>query len=112
MERKNNDGGEDISSFSPPPRINAGMVVKHNVLHLYGGMYEDGDKQLTLNDFYSLDLNKLEDWTVIIPLDPGDLEWFDSESEEGDESDDDDDESDEDDDDENKEEDKESMDVE
>ena len=24
------------------------------VLYLYGGLYEEGDKQLTLNDFYSI----------------------------------------------------------
>lgn len=38
----------------PSPRINPGLVVKDNVLYLYGGMFEDGDKQYTLNDFYSL----------------------------------------------------------
>lgn len=40
--------------FIPCPRINCGLVVKHNVLYLYGGMFEDGNRQYTLNDFYSL----------------------------------------------------------
>lgn len=42
------------TTFSPSPRINAGMVVKHNILYLYGGIVEDGDRQYTLSDFYSL----------------------------------------------------------
>lgn len=100
-----NPGAEagNVDVFLPPPRINAGMVVKKGILYLYGGMYEDGDKQLTLNDFYSLDLNKLEEWNTIIPLDPADMEWFESDSEDEDE-DDMDDEEDDDDDDEDKEE--------
>lgn len=40
--------------FSPSPRMNAGMAIKHNILYLYGGMIEDGDRQYTLSDFYSL----------------------------------------------------------
>merc|ERR1740137_448400 len=74
------------------------MAVKRGVLYMYGGMYEDGDKQLTLNDFYSLDLNKLEEWQTIIPLNPKDLEWFDSDSESDDDEMDDDDDDDDDDD--------------
>lgn len=40
--------------FVPCPRINPGLVVKHNILYLYGGIFEDGDRQYTLSDFYSL----------------------------------------------------------
>lgn len=40
--------------FVPSPRINPGLVVKHGVLYLFGGMFEDGDRQYTLNDFYKL----------------------------------------------------------
>lgn len=86
--------GNDV--FIPPPRISAGMTIKRSILYIYGGMFEDGDKQLTLNDFYSLDLNKLEEWTTIIPLDPADLEWFDSDSEDDEDMDDDDDDEDDD----------------
>ncbi|KAA0195897.1 hypothetical protein HAZT_HAZT005788 [Hyalella azteca] len=79
----------DKNVFWPPPRISGGLSVRSGVLYLYGGLYEEGDKQLTLNDFYSLDLNKLEEWRVIKPLDPKDLEWFDSEDDEDDDDDDD-----------------------
>ncbi|ROT72898.1 putative kelch domain-containing protein 4 [Penaeus vannamei] len=67
-------GGESSEVFMPPPRINAGMVVKKGILYLYGGIYEDGDKQLTLGDFYALDLSKLEEWQTIIALNKEDLE--------------------------------------
>lgn len=40
--------------FVPCPRINPGLVMKHNVLYLYGGMFENGNQQYTLNDLYSL----------------------------------------------------------
>lgn len=43
--------------FQPSPRMNCGLAVKHGVLYLYGGMFEDGDRQLTLSDLYSLGNN-------------------------------------------------------
>lgn len=46
------DSGSKI--FSPPPRMNCGLAVKHGVLYLYGGMVEEGEKQLTLADMYAL----------------------------------------------------------
>lgn len=41
-------------SNNPHPRMNAGLVVKHGILYLYGGIFEEGDKQYTLSDLYSL----------------------------------------------------------
>ncbi|XP_069951716.1 kelch domain-containing protein 4 [Cherax quadricarinatus] len=83
------------------------MAIKRGVLYLYGGMFEDGDKQLTLDDFYTLDLNKLEEWQTIVALKSTDLEWFESESEDDGDDDNDDDDDDNDDDDEGMEEDSE-----
>lgn len=48
------DENSQKAAFSPWPRINAGMVVKNNLLYLYGGLIEDNARQYTLNDFYSL----------------------------------------------------------
>ena len=43
------------SSNGPTPRFGASMAVaKSGQLFLFGGMVEDGDKQITLNDFYCL----------------------------------------------------------
>jgi hypothetical protein len=44
-------------TFTPSARMNCGLVVKHGYLYLYGGLVEEGDKQLTLSDFYSLGTN-------------------------------------------------------
>ncbi|KAG5896299.1 hypothetical protein JTB14_008855 [Gonioctena quinquepunctata] len=67
--------------FQPSPRMNCGLAIKHGVLYLYGGMHEDGDKQVTYSDFYSLDLKKLDEWKTIIADDTSTLEWLGSESE-------------------------------
>jgi len=76
--------------FSPPPRMSAAATARGGRLYVWGGRYEAAGKELTLNDCYSLDLSKLEEWHIIQALNPKDLEWFDSESE--DESEDDSDE--------------------
>lgn len=60
--------------------MNCGVAVKGNTLFLFGGMFEDGDKQLTLGDFYSLDLKKLEEWRVLVEDDLKCIEWISEES--------------------------------
>lgn len=79
--------------FQPSPRINCGLAIKHGILYLYGGMFEDGDKQITLCDFYSLDLKKLDEWKTLIPDDTSTMEWLGSESEGEEEDEDSEDES-------------------
>ena len=55
--------------FVPCPRMNPLMCVQRGTLFLYGGVVEDGDRQITLSDFYSLDLHRMDEWKTIIPLD-------------------------------------------
>lgn len=69
--------------FEPKPRMNASLVIKHGVLFLYGGLYEEGDRQLTLSDFHSLDIHKLDEWQTIVPFSSEGLEWIESEESEG-----------------------------
>lgn len=71
-------------AFLPNPRMNANLVVKHGILYLYGGLCEDGDRQLTLSDFYSLDIHKLDEWNIIVPFSSDTLEWIESEESESD----------------------------
>lgn len=47
----------DTQIFQPPPRMNCGLAIKHGILYLYGGMIEEGNKQFTMTDFYSLGNN-------------------------------------------------------
>jgi len=55
--------------FMPCPRMNPMLCARHSTLFLYGGVFEDGDRQVSLSDFYSLDLHKMDEWKTIIPLD-------------------------------------------
>lgn len=52
----------------PCGRINSCMVVGKDTLYIYGGMMEIKDKEITLDDLYSLNLSKLDEWKCIIPV--------------------------------------------
>lgn len=82
----------------PSPRMNPGLCVCKGVLYIYGGIYEEDSKQYTFNDFYALDLHKLDEWKAIIPNNMNAHDWIDSDSSDSDETDDDEDDEDEDDD--------------
>ena len=56
-------------SFIPCPRMNPMLAVKNGTLFLYGGAFENGDRQVTLSDFYSIDLRRMDEWKTLIPLD-------------------------------------------
>ncbi|KAL2932771.1 Kelch domain-containing protein 4 [Bienertia sinuspersici] len=77
----------------PCGRINACMAVGRDTLYLYGGMMEVKDREITLDDLYTLNLSKLDEWKCIIPA--SESEWVeasDDEDEDEEEDDDDDDE--------------------
>ncbi|XP_015183672.1 PREDICTED: kelch domain-containing protein 4 [Polistes dominula] len=86
-----NNTGKAENLFVPSPRINPGLVVKNNILYLYGGMYEVGDKQFTFNDFYSLDCRKMDEWKTIIHDDLSLQEWNNTSSSDSEDDDDGDD---------------------
>jgi hypothetical protein len=44
------------------------MVVGRDTLYLYGGMMELGDREVTLDDLYTMDLNKLDAWNLVIEV--------------------------------------------
>ncbi|CAH7051553.1 Klhdc4 [Phodopus roborovskii] len=60
----------------PCPRSNAMLAVKHGLLYVYGGMFEAGDRQVTLSDLYCLDLHKMEEWRTLVEMDPKSQEWL------------------------------------
>jgi hypothetical protein len=49
----------------PLPRIKPALVVRNNTLYLYGGLLEVGSREVTLDDMWSLDLQKREQWVCI-----------------------------------------------
>lgn len=73
----------------PCGRINSCMVVGKDTLYIYGGMMEINDREITLDDLYSLNLSKLDEWKCIIPA--SESEWV--EASEGEDEDDDEDDS-------------------
>ncbi|XP_070617938.1 kelch domain-containing protein 4 isoform X3 [Erythrolamprus reginae] len=84
-EEDEHEGGNEASSapVEPCPRSNAMLAVKHGILYLYGGMFEVGDRQFTLNDLYALDLHKMDEWKILVEMDPKTQEWLEeSESDE------------------------------
>ncbi|KAG6370868.1 galactose oxidase [Boletus reticuloceps] len=92
---------DDPNLTRPVPRYNAMLAVLRNTLYIYGGIFELGTREYTLDDFYTLQLDKLERFVclkpsgVVIPTEAE--ESSDEEGESGEEgSDDDEDEDDED----------------
>lgn len=83
-------GPEDPILTTPIPRYNAMLTVLRNTLYIYGGIFERGSKEYTLDDFYSIQLDKLERYTclkhsgIVIPV-----EGDESSSDDDDDEDDD-----------------------
>ncbi|KJA23207.1 hypothetical protein HYPSUDRAFT_137935 [Hypholoma sublateritium FD-334 SS-4] len=89
---------EEISNMDDPlltiplVRYNAMLAVLRNTLYIYGGIYERGSREYTLDDFYSLALDKMDRYVclkksdVVIP--DGDIESS-SDEDEGEDDDDD-----------------------
>uniref|UniRef100_A0A1B0AR69 Kelch domain-containing protein 4 n=1 Tax=Glossina palpalis gambiensis TaxID=67801 RepID=A0A1B0AR69_9MUSC len=76
------------SDSLPSPRMNAGLCVCKGILYVYGGLFEEDNKQYTFNDLYALNLHKPIEWKVIIPNNMNVHDWVDSESSDSDGEDD------------------------
>lgn len=73
-EEEEGAGDEALGQpVEPCPRSNAMLAVKQGLLYVYGGMFEVGDRQITLNDLYALDLHKMDSWKVLVDMDPSEL---------------------------------------
>lgn len=75
------DDPDDPLKTIPLERYNVMLAVQRNILYVYGGIFEAGNREYTLDDFYTLDLTKLERFMCLreCPIDA--LEWDESESE-------------------------------
>ena len=74
----------------PHPRFNAQLTVQNDVLYIYGGTFEKGDREYTFDEMYSIDLGKLDGVKQIFRREPED--WVGDSEEEDSEDDDEDDE--------------------
>ncbi|GAB2289419.1 hypothetical protein Dimus_023728 [Dionaea muscipula] len=57
-----------VEVVKPCGRINSCLAVGKDILYLYGGMMELKDREITLDDLYTLNLSKLDEWKCIIPV--------------------------------------------
>jgi hypothetical protein len=78
----------------PHPRFNSQLTVQDDVLYIYGGTFEKGDREYTFDEMWSIDLGKLDGVKEVFKRELED--WEGSEEEESDEEDDEEDMSDED----------------
>ncbi|ESO01925.1 hypothetical protein HELRODRAFT_65936, partial [Helobdella robusta] len=73
----------------PTPRMRPMLAAKRGVLYLYGGICEHGSRQITLSDFYSIDLQSMNKWNVLLESQDTSMDWQESSDEEESSSDDD-----------------------
>ncbi|KAJ7449795.1 galactose oxidase [Mycena latifolia] len=88
---------DDPILTTPLPRYNAMLAVLRNTLYIYGGIYERGKREYTLDDFYSIQLDKMDRYTCLKESGIVIADDDDSSSSEDDDDDDDEDDDEEDD---------------
>ncbi|RAL66887.1 hypothetical protein DID88_007669 [Monilinia fructigena] len=71
----------------PHVRFNAQLAVQDDVLYIYGGTYEKGDREFTFDEMYAVDLGKMDGVKEIFRREPEN--WLGSEEDSDDEDDDD-----------------------
>lgn len=89
------DDDEEEEPLMPCPRYNPMLAVQKSTLFIFGGILEVRDREYTLDDFFSLNLDKMTEYICLRQSEFESQLWLGEESddeEEGDEDDDDDDE--------------------
>jgi N-acetylneuraminic acid mutarotase len=71
----------EVETLMPRARFNSSVCVLGNELFVWGGMWEEKDRRFTLDDIWSLDLNKLEQWKERLPNSNIGMEWQGSDDE-------------------------------
>ena len=74
---------------STPLRYNTMLAILKNTLYVYGGIFESKEREYTLDDFYSLPLDKLDRFVCLKASGLEDEAWLESDEEEGSSSSDD-----------------------
>jgi hypothetical protein len=73
----------------PHPRFNAQLTVQDDVLYIYGGTFEKGDREFTFDEMYAIDLGKLDGVKQIFRREAEN--WLGSDDEDSEDDDDEDD---------------------
>ncbi|RDA87333.1 hypothetical protein CP532_2642 [Ophiocordyceps camponoti-leonardi (nom. inval.)] len=74
-----------VSMEPPHMRFNAQLAVQDDVLYIYGGTFEKGDREFTFDDLFAIDLSKLDGCKEIFSRPVED--WIESDDEDEDEDD-------------------------
>lgn len=75
---------EERVELTPCGRFNACVAIQRNVMYIMGGVLEKKDKDVTLDDMWGLDLNKLDEFHQIKDLSTESAEWIQSDEDEED----------------------------
>ncbi|KAK3329620.1 hypothetical protein B0H66DRAFT_467616 [Apodospora peruviana] len=89
-ENKNPVNEMPVSMELPHQRFNAQLAVQDDVLYIYGGTFEKGDREFTFDDMYAIDLGKLDGCKEIFKREVED--WIDEDEDEDDDEEEDDEE--------------------
>ena len=76
----------------PHPRFNAQLAVQDDVLYIYGGTFDKGDREFIFDEMYAIDLGKLDGVKQIFRRKPENWEGSDEEESDDDDGSDEDDE--------------------
>ena len=60
-----NSTPEVVEREDPLPRINAATLIHGNIMYVLGGILEVGDREITLDDMWALDLRKRNKWDCL-----------------------------------------------
>lgn len=71
----------------PCGRFNSTLAVQKNVMYIVGGMVEKGDQEVTLDDIWAIDLNKLDEFKELKAMSQECAEWVESDEESDEEED-------------------------
>lgn len=75
----------------PHPRFNAQLAIQDDILYIFGGTYEHGDREYTFDEMWAIDLGKLDGFREMYRKEPEN--WQGSEEEDSDSESNDEDES-------------------
>jgi len=89
-ESEEEEDPDDPVKSIPIARFNTMLAIQRNTLFCYGGIHETLDREYTMDDFYTLDLTKMDRFHCLKACPIDSLEWNESGSE-GSDSDEDDD---------------------
>ena len=82
---------QPVQFTMPHPRFNAQLALQNDVLYIYGGTYEHGDREFTFDELWAIDLVKLDGVKQIFHREVED--WVASDEEAASDEEDDEDES-------------------